>query len=212
MLPGERFKNWIDGLALEWKDRLRGWMGSWLGFGIDVFFDKLGKSAAPKLKPIIDKLERETTIPPELKPLFDELKEPSGEFAAILGNAAGGALLGGALGRIVDYILRPLTYGLSFAIGFFIHDAPILISLWRRGEISETYLNDHLRWHGMGSDDIEQLKKVTEFLPDAMTLVNWQAREVFEETMIDRYGLDSDFVETRPPFIRNYHTGVVHVV
>ncbi|GAI07711.1 unnamed protein product [marine sediment metagenome] len=108
----------------------------------------------------IDKLEKETTIPPELKPFFDEIREPKGAVAAMLANSAGGALVGGALGRIIDYILRPMTYGLSFAPGFFIHDAPVLMSLWRRGFIDEKYLDDHLRWHGMGADDIKQLKEV----------------------------------------------------
>jgi len=42
MTPGDRFKNWIDGLSLAWKERLKGWMASWLGFGIEVFFNVLG--------------------------------------------------------------------------------------------------------------------------------------------------------------------------
>ena len=190
--PAERFSGWIDGFAKEVDVRLKTWMAGWLSWGIELFFVVLEKAATPMFKPIIDRLEAESTIPPELKPIFDELKGPESAIGAVLANSAGGALIGGALGRIIDYVLRPLTYGLSFSPGFYIHEAPVLVNLWRRGFIDETYLTQHLRWHGLGTDDIEQLKKVTEYLPGPAELIHWTAREVFEPDKIAKYGLMDD--------------------
>ncbi|GAI80648.1 unnamed protein product, partial [marine sediment metagenome] len=117
MKAGERFKIWVDETAMSFKDRVRGWMASWLSFGIEVLMDTIAKRASPMLKPTIERIERETELPPELKPIFDELKEPTAEFGALLSNSAGNALVGGAIGKILDFLLRPITLGFSYVPG-----------------------------------------------------------------------------------------------
>jgi len=191
--PANRFKGWIDSLADDWKDRLRGWMASWLGFGIELFFDILGKAAAPKLKPFIDTLEATGKVPPELQPLLDELKLPTGQAGAMFANSAGSALIGGALGKIIDAIFLPIAYAVNRVTRNVILSPGQLLSLWHRDEMPEDKVNEYLSWLGYEDEDIEHWKLLSWFLPGPMDLVNWQAKEVFEPEMIARYGLDDEF-------------------
>jgi len=199
MTAGERFTTWIDSVAVFWSDRLQKWMGSWVSWGIELVLDAVGKKASLQLKPMLDKLEAETEIPPELKPLFDELKEPTGEWAAALGQQASGALIGGALGRVVDYILRPLTKGLSYSPLFHILEPPHLIALWRRGEMSDAALAGWLGWLGIGGDNVDWLKKLSEIrLDPSSTMTAWRrdpaAYEKYLKDLKDQ-GWDDDRIE-----------------
>ena len=108
MLPGERFIAWLDKTGPLFAERVGKWGGTMIGAGFDAFAKILGKSAAPKLKPLIDHIEKSGEVPPELKPILDEMKDPTGEFAALFSQAGGGAVLGGAIGQILDALLRPL--------------------------------------------------------------------------------------------------------
>ena len=244
MTAGERWRNWIDAVARGWADRLGHWAGTFIGAGIDAFFKILGKSAAPKLKPIIDMLEKSGKVPPELQPLLDEMKDPTGEFAALLSQSAGGAIISGGLSRILDILLLPISYALNEASPVRMPDENQLTAMRLRGIISpenyERYLKqlgdnplarlafeelsqgriDPMSWitafrrkypnfaqvendlrdQGWSPARIEALKFVTEFYPAPADLIRWQAREVFEPDMIQRYGLDSEFgaIEKEP--------------
>ncbi len=110
MTAGDRLRDWIDKVAQAWADRLGRWTGTAIGAGIDAFMKILGKSAAPKLKPLIEYLEKSGAVPPELQPLLDEMKDPTGEFAALLTQSAGGAIVGGSVGRILDILLLPFEF------------------------------------------------------------------------------------------------------
>jgi hypothetical protein len=59
--------------------------------------------------------------------------------------------------------------------------------------MSEEQVNEYLTWLGYADKDIEHWKLMSWFLPGPMDLVNWQAKEVFEPEMIERYGLDDEF-------------------
>lgn len=170
MKAGERFKDWIDETLSGFADRLRSWISGVLSWGLEIVMDVIAKSAAPKLKPMIERIERETEIPPELKPLFDELKEPTGEFGALLANSAGSSLVGGAIGKVLDFLLRPITLGFSYVPGFVLLEVPQLLALWRRGKITEDELNGRLHQLGLGGDTIPELKSLIDTRLDP---ANW---------------------------------------
>uniref|UniRef100_A0A6M3JYI5 Uncharacterized protein n=1 Tax=viral metagenome TaxID=1070528 RepID=A0A6M3JYI5_9ZZZZ len=197
MTPADRFKDWIDGLAESWKDRLRGWMASWLGFGIEVFFDVLGKAAAPKLKPFIDTLEKTGRVPPELQPILDELKTPKGEAAAMFANSVGGGLIGGALGRLGDALFGNIASEMNRMNPTVPPGLSQAIDLWRRGTIDDAQLEDLMLVLGIPKETHEWYRELAKFLPSPMDLVSWQAREVFEPEMISKYGLDDEFEALR---------------
>ena len=72
-------------------------------------------------------------------------------------------------------------------------DAGELITLYRRGEITEATFISLMK--EVGFEDREQaiLLKATMFYPSPQDLIVWQAREVFEPKMIEKYGLDDEY-------------------
>ncbi len=193
MSISSRIHDTVEEWQEEWKVRLSGWMSAWFGFGIEVFFDVLGKSAAPKLKPFIDQMEATGKVPPELQPLLDELKDPTGEASAMFANSAGSALIGGAVGKMVDAVLLPLAYEMNRITKNVILAPPQLLSLWHRDPKREKQLDLYLSWLGYNDEDIKYWKELSWFLPGPADLVRWQAKEVFEPEMIERYGLGDGF-------------------
>ena len=197
MLPGERFKIWVDQTAMSFKDRARGWMASWLSFGIEVIMDTIGKRASPMLKPTIERIEQETEIPPELKPIFDELKEPTGEFGALLADSAGSALVGGAIGKILDFLLRPITLAFSYVPGFVLLEVPQLLALWRRGKITEDELNGRLHQLGLGGDTIPELQSLLDTRLDPANWITAFRREYEDFSKIEADLTDQGWSEDR---------------
>jgi len=187
MTPGDRFKNWIDGLSLAWKERLKGWMASWLGFGIEVFFNVLGKAAAPKLKPLIDSMEATGKVPPELQPILDEMRSPTGEISGIFASSAGYALVGGAIGKILDAILLPLAYAASSVGRNVILTEPQLLASWLREDMTPEQTDEFMTWLGHDDVDIDWLKKLVTIRldPDTITRIWLRDKEKYENLWHD---------------------------
>ena len=215
MIAGERFKIWVDETAMSFKDRLRGWMASWLSFGVEVLMDTIAKRASPMLKPTIERIERETEIPPELKPIFNELKEPTAEFGALLANNAGGALVGGAIGKILDFLLRPITLGFSYVPGFVLLDPPQLLALWRRGKITEDELNGRLHQLGLGGDTIPELESLIDTRLDPANWITAFRRKYEDFSKVEddlkHQGWSEDRIEALK-FVTLYYPGPTEVM
>jgi len=186
MTPGERFKGWIDSLAEAWKEQLRGWISGVLEWGIELLLDVIGKAAAPKLTPLIERLEHETTIPPELKPIFDEIKKPTGEIAAIFAQSAGGALVGGAISKVLDYLLRPIVFGLSWSPDFVVLDPVQQITLWLRGKVTDAELEAALRKSGFGTENIAYLKDLVSPRLAPELAIRAQFRGIIDATTMNK--------------------------
>ncbi len=76
-------------------------------------------------------------------------------------------------------------------------DPPELARLRRRGQLTQ---NDYLKAMyevGFTTDRAEAYYTSQEFYPTPSDLVRWQAREVFEDRMITRYGLDDEYGNLR---------------
>ncbi|GAI32767.1 unnamed protein product, partial [marine sediment metagenome] len=106
----DRIEGTIENWRTKWGTILKDWLVNILAFGIETLLNILGKAFAPKLKPLIDTMEESGEIPAELKPLLDEMKTPTGQIAAILGWTAGGAVVGGAIGKITDALFLRFGY------------------------------------------------------------------------------------------------------
>ena len=65
---------------------------------------------APKLTPMINKMEATGKLPSELKVLTDEIKKPSAPIGALLGNAVGGGMTGGLVSSTIGPWLLLLQY------------------------------------------------------------------------------------------------------
>jgi len=169
--PGERFGKWIEEKVTQaepgkktWAQRIGGWLGEVIGAGIDSFMKILGKSFSKLLLPLIERMEATGKIPPELRLIIDEIKEPGGEAAGLLGNQFGSAVAGGAMGKLADALLMPLSYDILAAIQPYIVKEDLMIAWWRRGKISLETLKLAMKQHGFTDEAIDILIKLTDVI------------------------------------------------
>jgi len=160
MSISERITGTIEDWRVRWNEALKAFLVSVLSFGFEVFFDVLGKSFAPKLSPFIKTLEDTGKVPVELQPLLDEMKGPTGEVAAMLSQSAGGSLIGGAFGKIVDTVLLPIAYVLNAKTQNVILTEGQYIILWLRKFITDTEFKDFMEALGHSSVEIDQIKEL----------------------------------------------------
>ncbi|KKK68296.1 hypothetical protein LCGC14_2945490, partial [marine sediment metagenome] len=135
-----------------------------------VFMGILGKSFAPKLAPLIAKLESTGAVPPELQPHLDEIKNPTGEIAAVLGQSAAGGLVGGSIGKLSDAILLPLAYAINSVTQNVILNESQYMTLWLRGVISSEEFEEKMSFLGHNTGDVAQLKELTQIRLDPNTI------------------------------------------
>jgi len=173
----DRIEGSIENWRVKWGGALRNFLSYFLGKGIELFFDILGKAAAPKLRPLIDSIEATGKVPPELQPVLDELKNPTGEVAAMLAQSAGGSLFGGAFGKILDGILLPVAYAINSRTKNVILNEAQYLALWIRGQITEEEFIEKMYWVGHDDTDIANLKKLTQIRLDPNSIVTAWRRD-----------------------------------
>ncbi|GAH50694.1 unnamed protein product, partial [marine sediment metagenome] len=139
--------------------RLRKFFVGIVSWGLELLLDIVGKAAAPKLKPFIDLLEATGKVPPELQPILEEIKNPSGEVSALFAQSAGSALVGGAIGKVIDGILLPLAYAVNSGTQNVILTEGQYTMLWLRKFITDEKYNQMMHWLGHDDTDIANLKE-----------------------------------------------------
>ena len=88
-----------------------------------------------------------------------------------------------------------IQYDVDALVRSYRMDPIAVITAWRRDpEKYNQYFQD-LKEQGWSDDRIEALKFVTQFYPAPADLVNWQAKEVFEPAMREKYGLGAEIGE-----------------
>ena len=195
MTPGERFKNWLEGLSQDWAKRLRDWLSDVLAFGLELILDIVGKGLSARLDDIIDETARQQDWDDETRDKVKEFWKPGGEWGVMLGSAAGGAAVGGLISSTIGPLLLLNQYREQKKWKIFRLDPMSVITAWRRDKEKYGGLFEDLKDQGWNDDRIEALKFFTEFYPAPADLIRWQAREVFEPAMITKYGLDDEFGE-----------------
>lgn len=198
MLPADRLKKWVDDFAVGVKDRLGGWIASTLLSGVGKVFEFFEPEWIDDIKSSLEKMRDNPEAPTELKSVLDRMLTPGSKapipavimiIIAIFGGMAISEFapsfkkMGYMVSRVAnDYRLTPID----------------IITAWRRfPEIYEAFWED-LRDQGWSEERIEAFKKLTLFYPAPEDLVHWQAREVFEPSMIEKYGLDAEAEEIDP--------------
>ena len=200
MPAGTRFADWIGAKFLVWKASISAFILTLLGPIGQVFWNifrsQLEGQAKDNLKTIYD----DPNTPPEMKALLDEAIKsvnPGGEVVAwmltILGTVVAVLHLGGPQGRNLTYFQdrKLMSYRL---------DPLSILTAWRRFPGKYDALLSDLDDGGISPERQELLKDITLFYPNPQDLIRWQAREVFEPAMIERYGLDDEFggIEKEP--------------
>lgn len=73
-------------------------------------------------------------------------------------------------------------------------DEAALVAYWRRGKINEAQLNDELRRRGwLNANYAQAIKDLSEQIPPASDLVTFMVRDVEDQNIVQRFGLDTDF-------------------
>jgi len=177
MSISSRIHDTLESWQAEWKDRLRGWLSGVLSWGIELFFDILSKAAAPKLTPFIEAMEATGKVPPELQPLLNEIKEPTGEVGAMFAQSAGGALIGGALGKIIDATFLPLAYAFNAKTLNVMLTLDQYLGGWLRGKVSDSELHEFLSFAGLRDYEKNLLKELTQVRLDPMSVITAWRRD-----------------------------------
>jgi len=204
----DRIEGSIEKWRKKWGEALKAFLVNVLSFGIEVFFNILGKAFAPKLKPLIDSLEATGKVPPELQPILDEMKAPSGEVASIFATSAGYALVGGAVGKLLDAILLPLAYAVSAGTRNVILTEPQILASWLREDMAPEQANEFLKWLGHEEVDIDWLKKLVSVRldPASISRVWLRDKEKYEKYWGDlrHQGWSKDRIEVAKELAKVY--------
>lgn len=70
-----------------------------------------------------------------------------------------------------------------------------LLTLWRRGEITENELDIRLREQAFDDKIIGQLKELTQIIPGVGDLINMSVKEAFNPAIVKKFGYDQEFPE-----------------
>ena len=193
MNPGDRFKGWIDGLAASWKDRLRGWMASWVVGGMDSFLGGNEAEAIDLVHETLNKVREDPNLPPDIKVLIDKLQAGTQPLPVIIIVVLAAFMIipmitsmSQPLGRLLEYAQDRLFRSARL-------DPMTVITAWRRDSATYNKFFDDLRELGWTDERIEALKFVTEVRPSPQEAISLMAHEAFEEGMVAKYGLDDEF-------------------
>ena len=85
MSAGERFKNWVEGLSEDWKDKLRGWFLRSLAEGVKKFLEDEEPTAVANVGDMITKLRENPSTPPEVKDMLDKIEGKGSWIMLVLG-------------------------------------------------------------------------------------------------------------------------------
>lgn len=199
----DRIMGSVDEFAGRFGNRLATWGMSLVARGATKTLEDMEPGTISTMKETLQGIIDNPATPPEMRRLLESTIEEgnfmdtlAGFFLTIISVFP--ALLGAG---------APLGTLFSHAIDLQVHSARLdpmsVITAWRRDQPSyEKYFQD-LREQGWSDDRIEALKFTTLFYPAPADLVNWQAKEVFEPRMREKYGLSAELEELeREPFYK----------
>lgn len=170
MSISQRITGTIEDWRKLWGEALKSFLVTVLSFGLEVFMNVIGKAFAPKLKPLMDTIEATGKVPPELQPLLSEIKSPKGEVAAMLSTGAGYALVGGAVGKLLDAILLPIAYSVNAATRNLIINPAQVVEWWHRHPELEKDVTDVLAALGFAPEAEKVIKELSWLRLDSGTI------------------------------------------
>ena len=113
---------------------IRDWMIDGLADFVSTVMKSFEIDWIPLVKNVIKEAEDTGKIPPALKPITDELKEPSKQVAAFLGQSMGATATGGIISSTIGPWLKELEYSILRSVQTFRLPPAAIIEAIRRGE------------------------------------------------------------------------------
>lgn len=199
----QRMHDTIEDWQAEWKERLANWLADVTLQVLTKFLDAIEDETRDEATEPLEKLKSIPNLPPEFRTFIDRAtsKAMPQAVVAIIPYLVGG-MIGLAMGSAA-----PIARWSGYFVDKFVRSARLdpltAIRAYWREFISEDYLQEILAEQGWSDEDIKTLQNVSHFYPAPADLVHWQAREVFEESMVERYGLDDEFEAiAKEPFFK----------
>lgn len=199
----ERERKEAKGLGAKIVATFKGWVFNVMGFvvapfgwaltwGLEKFLGVNAEELLEILGPKLDEIAADPDAPQEFKVFVAKSHSP---IAPILV----GILIGILMSTIISVLMtaaRPYLIKLGFTTAELVRPTYLREEDAIQAHFRELYtkeqLMDNLRKRGYSDSEIDAFIEVSHFYPSPQDLILWQAREVFEPGMIERYGLDAE--------------------
>jgi len=200
MSISSRIHDSIEDWIADWRDRLRGWMASWIVRGINEELESLEPEGIDLVRDNLAKVLDHPATPQDLKDIIGKLTAGTKPLPLLVLIPLAALLFVPTITSIFQPLGNLIRYGQERIFRSGRLDPVTAIRAFWRGHMTDERMRDTLVDYGFDEKDIETLLKVTKFYPAPPDLIRWQAREVFEPEMIARYGLDAEFgaIEKEP--------------
>lgn len=192
MSLSDRIESTAERWSTKWKDRLRGWMGSWLLGGLNSFLAANESEAIDLVRQQLGVIRDDPDTPEDIKTVIDKLTAGTQPIPVVILIALGIILMIPTITAISQPLGKILTYKQERLFQSYRIDPGVFINLLRRFPGKWDQLVTDLKDLGITDNRIEALKDATLFYPSAQDLVTWLAREVFEPDAREKYGLDDE--------------------
>ncbi len=200
LLPAVRFAKWIANIAFGWKLPVGEWVKDWLVKSALGVLENMEPEAIELLKGNLGKIADHPATPQDIKVIISTLMAGKKPLPLLVIIPLAVLMLLPMITSIFQPLGNLLRYVQERLFRSYRLDPVAIITAWRRDKPKYEKFFDDLRDQGWTDERIEALKFFSLYYPAPADLIRWQAREVFEPEMIERYGLDSEFgaIEKEP--------------
>jgi len=199
MTPGDRFKQWIDQAAAEWKDRLAGWMASWVEKGAIRLIESIEPEAIDTMRDTMARLAANPNLPPDIKAVIDKAITPGKPIPLLLLIPLAVVMFLPMLTSLVQPLGRLIEYQEDRLLRSGRLDPATAIAAWRRDPAKFTQLLEDFKDLGWSDERIEAWKLITQFFPMVQDLIRFAVREVYTPEIAAKFGQFEDFPELVMP-------------
>jgi len=187
MLPGERFKNWVDGLAMDWKDRLGGWMGSWAAAGLTKSMEDLEPGVIDQVQETIRKIIDNPATPPETKRMLEMAVEEGNILQVVMGWVFTVIGLIPALFGLGGPLGNTFNHAQELVMRSQILDLEKIIEIWRRDKPQNERWFEDLKFFGYDDERIAVIKELAKIIPPLADMVRFADFSAFDPDVIAKW-------------------------
>ncbi|KKN22385.1 hypothetical protein LCGC14_0915770 [marine sediment metagenome] len=185
MALGDRIKTWVEEISESWKDRLRGWMASWVEIGAEQLLDAFEPDLRAEIKTSMDRLKLIEDLPDDFKTILDNATEEPGfiQMAAILPYLVG-MMIGLGMGAAAP-ISRIGSYQIDKLVKSFRLDPQTIAALWLRDKEKYQGLWSDLLDQGYSAIRLEGMQELVKIIPPLADMVRFADFGSFDPKIIE---------------------------
>jgi len=156
-------------------------IGSFIG-GIAVnFLERIEPTLVKYSTPLIDLMLDSSELDPSIRTFLQQLRNPTDEAASLLLSGLASQAGGMLFNTVFDALLAPVTLQLNKRIRPALPDVSAIITMFRRGQISDNGMRELLSFSGYKDELIEGFIEITKSRPGIADYVEAYYRETISE-------------------------------